>query len=657
MVEKLIGQGLQAHRAGRLAEAKTFYQQALAEAPRHPDALHLAGVVALQSGQPELAVEHIKQAVEQLPDHPGFQGNLAQAYLAMNRVKEAHAAFRRAAALDPQAPQFEVGAATCLALQGRLEEAEQQLRAVLQRHPGFVLAWFNLARAVSAQGRLEEAAALYRRAVDIDPAYADAYTGLGSTLRGLERHQEAEQVYRRLLGVQPDSLTGNCNLAFALIERGAFAEAAELCRGALALVPGSADLHLIIGTALAHQGRLTEARGAFHAAVEADPANLRARWGYGYALIETGRPRAGLQWLEEVLEHQPDAAEFRDSLSLIRLSLGDMQGGWEQYSWRAARLKFLSDNRGLRLADKLPDNVSGRSVCLLREQGIGDELFFLRFASLLKSLGADITHQAHPKLAALLGRVTALDRIYTGNQPPPAADAVLLVGDLPLALGRFAASPLPPQPGRPKGGSTIAESFALGLRLFFPKLPPPLALPVLPGQLEQMEKRLRALGPPPYLGVTWRAGTPPAEQRGSTWMLHKEIGLQALGAALRGANGTWLSLQRNPRPSEVETLASHAGVRIHDFAALNEDLEAMLALLALLDDYVGVSNTNMHLRAGVGRTARVLVPCPAEWRWLSGGNQSPWFPGFRLYRQRPDGDWSGAMQRLGSELRAASDTP
>jgi len=72
--------------------------------------------------------------------------------------------------------------------------------------------------------------------------------------------------------------------------------------------------------------------------------------------------------------------------------------------------------------------------------------------------------------------------------------------------------------------------------------------------------------------------------------------------------------------------------------------------LALIDDYIGVSNTNMHLRAGVGKTARVLVPCPAEWRWMAAGEESPWFPGFRIYRQTPDGDWSGALNKLRGDL-------
>jgi hypothetical protein len=70
-----------------------------------------------------------------------------------------------------------------------------------------------------------------------------------------------------------------------------------------------------------------------------------------------------------------------------------------------------------------------------------------------------------------------------------------------------------------------------------------------------------------------------------------------------------------------------------------------------VDDYIGVSNTNVHLRAGTGRSARVLVPGPPEWRWMIHGEESPWFPGFRIYRQAPDGDWSEALARLAADLR------
>ena len=72
--------------------------------------------------------------------------------------------------------------------------------------------------------------------------------------------------------------------------------------------------------------------------------------------------------------------------------------------------------------------------------------------------------------------------------------------------------------------------------------------------------------------------------------------------------------------------------------------------LAALDEYVGVSNANMHLLAGIGKTARVLVPYPGEWRWMRRAGPSPWFPNFSLYRQPQSRDWSGALQELRGDL-------
>ena len=115
--------------------------------------------------------------------------------------------------------------------------------------------------------------------------------------------------------------------------------------------------------------------------------------------------------------------------------------------------------------------------------------------------------------------------------------------------------------------------------------------------------------------------------------------------------GTFIAVQRNPQPGEIESLSSEFGQPVHDFSELNEDLEGMLALMSLLDDYIGVSNTNTHLRAGVGKTGRVLVPNPPDWRWMMNhGRTSPWFPGFTVYRQSLNGDWDTALADLKRDL-------
>jgi hypothetical protein len=116
-------------------------------------------------------------------------------------------------------------------------------------------------------------------------------------------------------------------------------------------------------------------------------------------------------------------------------------------------------------------------------------------------------------------------------------------------------------------------------------------------------------------------------------------------AALAPLGGTVVALQRRPEPGEIETAAGALGRPVHDFSAINDDLEDGLALTALLDRHVAVSNTNIHLAAAAGKTADVLVPVPPEWRWGL-GEDSPWFPGFRVHRQGRDGDWAPALAAI-----------
>jgi hypothetical protein len=172
--------------------------------------------------------------------------------------------------------------------------------------------------------------------------------------------------------------------------------------------------------------------------------------------------------------------------------------------------------------------------------------------------------------------------------------------------------------------------------------PPSIRLAPLPDRVAAVRARL---GPPPWLGITWRAGT--ATRSGA---LFKEIDRDALARALGNWRGTVIAVQRRPRDGEVDAFARALGRPVIDLTALNEDLESVLALVGLLDAYVCVSNTNVHLRAAQGKACRVLVPNPPEFRWLAAGDASPWFPGSAIYRQTAAGDWTGALARLAAEV-------
>ena len=132
--------------------------------------------------------------------------------------------------------------------------------------------------------------------------------------------------------------------------------------------------------------------------------------------------------------------------------------------------------------------------------------------------------------------------------------------------------------------------------------------------------------------------------------LYKEISLEFIADLLSNIDATVIILQRNLTNSELDRFNEYLGRKAHYLGKFDQDLENMAKLLASLDEYIAVSNTNVHLRASVGRTSRVLVPFPPEWRWMDYGTESIWYPGIVLYRQSKLGDWTKSIQRLKDDL-------
>ena len=494
------------------------------------------------------------------------------------------------------------------------EAAERLFRQVTARDPLNAEAWHVLATIACRAGRAEEGLSLAERAHGLsrrDPQYLNT---LGIASAELGRLDEAVQWLRRALKQRPDYVDAHYNLGKALAKRGELDEAERELRRAAALAPQRLDVASNLGCVLLERpGGANEASALFERLARAAPDNEQYAMNLGNALWATqGADAAGAHY-ERFLERHREAALVHYVLALNLLARGRFADGWRQYDWRRRLAGMRLAERGV---DALAADLSGRRVLLRREQGLGDELFFLRFVPELRRRGAKVAFDCSPKLAPLLAGNAQLE-------PLADADLTMPVGDLPLLLG---------------SGDT----------------PPPFPLAPDARRLATWRERLAAAGPPPYVGVTWRAGTALPRQaefaRRDVDALRKEVPLAPLAEALAGVRATLVLLQRQPGPGEAAEFSRRTRGPSCDLTALNEDLADMAAVLALMDDYVAVSNTNVHLRASCGRSSRVLVPFPPEFRWMERGDDSPWFLEHRLYRQNADRSWSTALTSLAGDL-------
>jgi Flp pilus assembly protein TadD len=489
------------------------------------------------------------------------------------------------------------------------QRAEPLLRRIVAENPGDASAWHMLAVIAIRHGRPDEAINLCDRAVRLERSNALFLSTLGVAHAEAGHADEATRCFKRALKERPDYAEAHYNLGKVYAGIGKRIEAERCYTRARRLDPKRADVLNNLSLLYCQDGRDEEALALLAQARAASPDDETVAINHANALLATAGPAAAIAELTGFVARRPDAAAAHASLGRKLLAEGRYLGGWREYSWRHGRA-----------GRSLPAEV-GR-VLLLPAQGLGDHLFFLRFAGALRARARHIAFLCPDKLLGVLDSLATLDEIRSARLPGE-FDLELPLDELPGALGETGT-------------------------------PPPVPMSAEPSRVHAWRARLADLGPPPYLAVTWRAGGKREDAREHGMLgeepLYKEVKLSELAAAVRGWRGSVLIVQRVPLAGECEQFANALGRAAHDVSSANDDLAEMAALLSLVDEYVGVSNTNMHVRAGLARQARVLVPFPPEFRWMHGGTTTPWFPEFLVYRQTSRLDWRATLKSLERDL-------
>jgi len=465
----------------------------------------------------------------------------------------------------------------------------------------------NLGQAYRAVGKIAAAISAFEKAAELQAEFADPLNYLGQLQREQGDAALAEQSYNEAIKRRPGYAEAHFNLGALLQEDARPTQALEQYELALQAKPNYIQAYNNLGTVLDVLGDHQAAEQCYLNGLEQSQKTPELLVSLGSCLRLQGRYKEALLAYEKASDIAPDFTEAQWNLGFLQLALGNCAEGWANYRYRHSVDRHLHP---LPL-ERLPDDLQGRVIELAAEQGLGDEIFFLRFARELMARGAHVTFQPDPKLTSLIQRVADISVGEVGKE-------ALSIADLPYLLG---------------------NSEAL----------PSITIPPDKQVVDDMRARLTAAGPGPYIGVSYRAGAAGQDT------LIKNAPLDGIGKALKNASATIIDVQRLPASDEQNQLAHILGRDVADFSFINDDLEQTLAIMSLLDDYVGVSNTNMHLRAAAGKSARVLVTHPGEYRWLIDGDRSPWFPDFDLYRQKPDSSWQSAFAKLTSDIKASNE--
>lgn len=347
--------------------------------------------------------------------------------------------------------------------------------------------------------------------------------------------------------------------------------------------------------------------------------------GSAYSLLEDDLN--ALECFERCMALIPNHLDAATTAALTRFRLGDHYARLG-FKLNTARGEARSPNNfPYWVCPVLKGNVAGLKVLIVRSMGFGDELSYLRYLPYLINAGVHVTYWSGYKLAPLLSRLPYSMTVIPDTEPipdPTDYDLAFIKNELPIAVEHL-------------GAPEIADSLPLVLDQ---------------DKLEQWRTWLKAKGDGPYIGVTWRAGVGGnVKDAFSYTRLSKKVELADFAKALTGINATFISLTRNITKDELNTFEQYLGCPIIDVAGITDDLDDLLCIQYLLDENIGVSNTNMHLRACLGLGSKVLVSLASrDWRWGTQGHTTTWFKDCKVYRESKVDDWKTSLNELRQDL-------
>ncbi len=542
----------------------------------------------------------------------------ASQLLQANRLEDAWTAFERVSRQAPGDHEVWLNLGAIAAMLGWFERAETALRRALMLKPDLSQANVNMARLLMMKNRLEEALPYLRHYVKLQPGDLEGHYHLGQLLESRGDNGGAEQVYRDALLLEQSDAAIHTGLGRVLRARGAHDEARAQCEQALQLQPNTALAYFELGNINREQRRFDEALHCYQQMVALAPQE-RENYQLNLALLNVDLQQydAALEHYQQLFQFDPDSVSGHWNYALLLLLLGRYREGWKEYEWRWRTPTWTRQMWG-RFSQPLwqGELLTGRTILVYAEQGLGDAIQFGRFLQPLMQQAETVIFHCPPELLGLFKHIPGLQ-----VEPRDYERARQQTFDFHLPLMSLA---------------RLMDATVEGI------VAPRRYLQPAPERVAAWRERITATGL--RVGIVWSGLTKNPANRIRSMKLSECEPL----AAIPGV--TLYSLQKDGDAEELKSFVERWGMV--DLAPELRDFEDTAAAIDNLDLVISVDTAVAHMAGTLERPVWTVVYQPTEWRWLLGRDDSPWYPTMRLFRQTLEEPcWPPVIEQVAVALR------
>lgn len=601
------------------AAAKAAYDRAIALRPDFVEAYNNRGNALVMLGRAPDALTDFEIAIQLNPGMAEAHNNRAVALLKLQRAEAALAAADKALALQSDFAEALISRAEALLALGDKDKALDSAEKAAGLKPGLAEVHACRANVLLALGRAPEALAGYDKAIALSPSLASAHGNRGNALHELGRMSEALDSYDNAIRIQPDFAETFNNRGRVLKDLRGPQAALESYDRAVALAPGYAAAHSNRGNILLMLGKPGAALAAHDAALAIQPGHFRAHNNRGNALLDLKRVDEALESYAQAIALAPDYAEAHWNRGIALLLQGRLEEGWPEYEFRHRCAGFAMP-QDIYPADRLwtgAQNLTGKTLLIHCEQGMGDTIQFCRYARIARSRGARVLLAPHKGLGRLLAGLGPDITIVDGNPAVRAYDYHVPLLNMPQACG-----------------TRLENIPSSGAYLF-----------AEPERVAHWRDRIGQEGL--KIGISWQGNPASPSDIGRSFPVRM---LEKIG---RMAGVRLISLQKGAGLEQLDDLPHGMVVeRLPDpFDEGGDAFVDSAGVMANLDMVITSDTAVAHLAGALGRPAMVVLKYVPDWRWLLDRSDTPWYPGMHLVRQQVHGDWVGVFAQIESQLR------
>ena len=351
---------------GRFASAEESLKNLDRGQRRNPGVLHLLGLIALETDQPQKAVENFRRLIKAQPKNDQYHALYGSALLRCGKAKQSITAFERAIKIDPEPADYYYNRAKAEIEDGNTAGAEAGFREALRRDPDHQDGRFELGKLLRQESCFGDALACFEIVLQVERDAVDALIEIGETLIALKRFEEALPYLQRAMALAPQSIHALNTFAIANYNLKRYDVAERAIRDGLALSPDSFHLHNSLGNLNARRGRLTEAEQNFRDAMALAPHDT-----------EIALTLAGLLLLTGALE---DGWKLSEHMRAVIYG-------------RKPSVKFWDGS-----------DLSGKTIRAFADQGVGDVVMFAGLLPELQSRAERCIIEIDERLVPLFGR-------------------------------------------------------------------------------------------------------------------------------------------------------------------------------------------------------------------------------------------------------------